>query len=76
MNYVETAFNYGIKNTIVKLGIHNQKKVKFQDYNVPSEQLNNNNNLNDIMNKEGVGDDAMNNFNENAEDQFDILSLR
>ena len=66
---------YGIKNTINKLGIQNQKKVGFHDYNVPLEQLNNNNNnLNDVMNKEGVGDNTINNINENAEDQFDIDS--
>ena len=66
---------YGIKNTINKLGNQNQIKVGFQDYNIPLEQLNNNNNnLNDVMNKEGVGEDTINYINENAEDQFDIDS--
>jgi hypothetical protein len=68
---------YGIKNTIKKFGEQNQKKVGFQDYNVPLEQLSgynnvNNNNLNETMNKDGINDNPIN--NENNEDQFDLDS--
>ena len=67
---------YGIKNTINKLSTQNQKKVGFQDYNVPLDQLSNNknNNMNEIMNKEGEIDNTITNINENTEDQFDIDS--
>ena len=67
---------YGIKNTINKLGEQNKKKVGFQDYNVPLEQLSgfNNNNFNDSINKEGINDNTINNINENNEDQFDLDS--
>ena len=63
---------YGIKNTIKKLGEQVQKKVGFQDYNVPLEQLSGHNNINnnDTMNTEGI----KYNNNENEEDQFDIDS--
>ena len=68
---------YGVKNTIKKFGEQNQKKVGFQDYNVPLEQLSgynnvNNNNLNETMNKDGINDNPIN--NENNEDQFDLDS--
>ena len=68
---------YGIKNTISKLAEGNQKKVGFQDYNVPLEKLNNNinnNNLNDISNKEGINDNINYNINENNDDQFELDS--
>ena len=66
---------YGIKNTISKLGEQNKKKVGFQDYNVPLEQLSGyNNNLNDTGNKEGMNDSTINNINDNNEDQFDLES--
>ena len=66
---------YGIKNTISKLGEQNKKKVGFQDYNVPLEQLSGyNNNLNDTGNKEGMNDSTINNINDNNEDQFELES--
>lgn len=63
---------YGIKNTIKKLGEQNQKKVGFQDYNIPLEQVSafNNNNNNEAAN-DGVNDT---NLNESAADQFDLDS--
>ena len=70
---------YGIKNTIKKIGEQNQKKVGFQDYNVPLEQLspynnNMNNNFNDTMNNDINNDMTMNNMNESTVDQFDLNS--
>ena len=64
---------YGIQNTIKKLSEQNQKKVGFQDYNVPLEQLSGFNNINN--NAEAINTDGIkNNNNENEEDQFDIDS--
>ena len=63
---------YGIKNTIKKLGEQNQKKVGFQDYNIPLEQVSafNNNNHNEPANDE-INDT---NLNESTADQFDLDS--
>ena len=71
---------YGVKNTLKKFGEQNQKKVGFHDYNVPLEQLsgynnaNNNKNLSETINKEGINDNTMSNINENDDDQFDLDS--
>ena len=69
---------YGIKNTVKKSG-QNQKKIGFQDYNVPLEQINkfNNNNMtnniNDTINNTDINNDNTN-INESTIDQFDLDS--
>ena len=69
---------YGITNTIKKLGEQNQKKIGFQDYNVPLEQIspynnnNINNNFNDTINNDGNND--VTNNESTTVDQFDLDS--
>lgn len=61
---------YGIKNTIKKLE-QNQKRVGFQDYGIPLEQVSAFNNNNDAFNNDGINET---NINESSIDQFDLDS--
>ena len=68
---------YGVNNTIKKFGEQTQKKVGFQNYNVPLEQLSThnpkNNNFDNAMNNEGINDNG-NNINDTSDDNFDLSS--
>ena len=72
---------YGIKNTIKKFGEQNNiaKKVGFQNYNIPLEQLSthntkNKNNFDYTLNDDRLNNDDDNNINDTNIDNFDLDS--
>ena len=65
---------YGVKNTIRKIGQQSHKKVGFQDYNIPLEQMNNVNNMTNNFNETINIDGNNENVNESTLDKFDLDS--